>query len=83
VFIIRRYDKAIRQFWHDSFPQSYQNHSIIVLFLLIQAKGIESQITDCFVVPPRKDTLIWYFGFVGNSQILLKTQNLELKTRKY
>jgi hypothetical protein len=31
-------------------------------------KEIVSQITDCFVVPPRKDTLILSFKFVGNRQ---------------
>jgi hypothetical protein len=33
-------------------------------------RGIPSQITDCFVVPPRKDTLILRFRLVGNGQSL-------------
>ena len=31
-------------------------------------KGIPSQMTDCFVVPPRNDTLIERFEFVGNGR---------------
>jgi hypothetical protein len=31
-------------------------------------KRIGSQMTDCFVVPPRKDTLIWCFGLVVDGQ---------------
>jgi hypothetical protein len=33
-------------------------------------QSIASQITDCFVVPPRKDTFILGFRFVGNGQSL-------------
>jgi hypothetical protein len=31
-------------------------------------QSIASQITDCFVVPPRKDTFILRFRLVGNGQ---------------
>jgi hypothetical protein len=37
-------------------------------FLL--AEGIGSNLADCFVVPPRNDTLIWCFGDVDNGQSL-------------
>jgi hypothetical protein len=34
------------------------------------AEGIGSNLADCFVVPPRNDTLIWCFGDVDNGQSL-------------
>jgi hypothetical protein len=47
------------------------------------AKGFGSQVTGCFVVPPRKDTLIWCFRFVINGQLLKRRSNKKLSAIHY
>jgi hypothetical protein len=57
-------------------------NSLQLLNLLIISayfgERIASQITDCFVVPPRKDTLIWCFRVVqklSNVELMLFSQH--------
>jgi hypothetical protein len=52
------------RFFSLNLQESFNYFTILVCLV----KGIRSNLADCFVVPPRKDTLILGFRFVGNGK---------------